>query len=121
MNASQEPIHFSAVVKLFGYSISRVNFGEVLSGQYELTVPTIAIIDGVRLVIHLKDHLPPHLHAMFAGAEAQIAIATGEVLQGSLPRAKTRAVQTWLAANREQVAYIWTEIRAKRNPGGLVE
>jgi hypothetical protein len=84
-------------------------------------MPTIAIIDGVRILIHLKDHLPPHLHAIFAESEAQVSIATGEVLHGSLPRAKIRAVQEWLAANREQVAYIWTEIRAKRNPGGFSE
>jgi uncharacterized protein DUF4160 len=40
-------------------------------------MPTIAIVEGVRLMIHLKDHLPPHLHAIFAGFEAQISIATG--------------------------------------------
>ncbi len=84
-------------------------------------MPTIAVVDGVRIMIYYKDHLPPHLHAIFSGSEAQISIATGEVLNGSLPRAKFRAVQNWLAANREQVAYIWTETRAKRNRGGEAE
>jgi hypothetical protein len=76
-------------------------------------MPTIAIVDGVRLVIHLRDNLPPHLHAIFADSEAQISIVTGEVLHGSLPRAKMRAVQGWLAANREEAAYMWVE----REPG----
>ncbi|HEV2606057.1 MAG TPA: DUF4160 domain-containing protein [Microvirga sp.] len=84
-------------------------------------MPTIAIIEGVRLTIYLKDHLPPHLHAIFAESEAQISIVTGEVLNGSLPKAKMRAVQTWLDANREQVAYIWREIRAGRYTGGMIE
>ncbi|MCJ2110870.1 DUF4160 domain-containing protein [Methylobacterium sp. E-025] len=84
-------------------------------------MPTIAIIEGVRITIYLKDHLPPHLHAIFSGQEAQISIATGLVLNGNLPRAKLKAVQAWLAANREQVSYIWREIRAGRNDGGMIE
>jgi hypothetical protein len=83
-------------------------------------MPTIAIIEGVRITIYLKDHLPPHLHAIFSGSEAQISILTGQVLHGSLPRAKLRAVQTWLDANREQVAYIWKEIRDGRYTGGSI-
>ncbi len=30
-------------------------------------MPTIAIVEGVRIMIFLNDHLPPHLHALFAG------------------------------------------------------
>ena len=84
-------------------------------------MPTIAIIEGVRIMIHLKDHLPPHLHAVFGESEAQISIVTGDVLHGRLPRAKLRAVRVWLDAHREKVAYIWTEIRANRYSGGMIE
>lgn len=84
-------------------------------------MPTIAMVEGVRIMIYFRDHLPPHLHAVLGSSEAQISIVTGDVLQGSLPRAKLRAVQGWLAAHREQVAYIWTEIRAGRYGGGMVE
>jgi hypothetical protein len=84
-------------------------------------MPTIAIIAGVRVMIYPKDHLPPHLHAIFAGNEAMISILTGDVLQGSLPRAKQRAVQEWLAANREHVAYVWREVRARRYQGGRID
>lgn len=83
-------------------------------------MPTIAIIDGVRIVIHLEDHLPPHLHAMFAGHEAQISIVTGDILNGSLPPAKAKKVKAWLAAHREQVAYIWKEIKDGRYSGGQI-
>ncbi len=83
-------------------------------------MPTIAIVEGVRIVIFLNDHLPPHLHALFADQEAKLSIATGEVLSGKLPRAKLKTIQTWLAANREEVAYIWREIRAGRYDGGMI-
>ena len=72
-------------------------------------MPTIAIVEGVRIVIFLNDHLPPHRHAPFAGQEAKLSIATGEVLSGKLPRVK-----------REEVGYIWREIRAGRYSGGMI-
>ncbi len=86
-----------------------------------LTMPTIALVSGVRVIIYPKDHLPPHLHAKFAEHEAMISIVTGDVLEGSFPRAKLRAVQEWLAARREQVAYVWREIREMRYQGGLID
>jgi Domain of unknown function (DUF4160) len=84
-------------------------------------MPTIAIVLGVRIVIYPEDHLPPHLHAIFAEHEAMISIVTGDVLEGSLPRAKLRTVQEWLARHREEVAYIWREIRDLRWQGGMIE
>ncbi len=50
-----------------------------------------------------------------------ISIVTGDVLEGSLPTAKLRAVQEWLAKHREQVAYVWREIRELRYSGGMIE
>jgi hypothetical protein len=84
-------------------------------------MPTIAIVLGVRIIIYPKDHLPPHLHAKFAEHEAMISIVTGHVLEGSLPRAKVRGVQEWLAKHREQVAYVWREIREMRYQGGMID
>jgi hypothetical protein len=84
-------------------------------------MPTIAIVFGVRIIIYPKDHLPPHLHAKFAEHEAMISIVTGDVLEGSLPRAKVRAVQEWLKKHREQVAYVWREIREMRYQGGMID
>jgi hypothetical protein len=86
-----------------------------------LNMPTIALVSGVRIIIYPKDHLPPHLHAKFAEYQAMISIVTGDLLEGSLPRAKLTAVQEWLAKHREQVAYIWREIREMRYQGGMID
>jgi Domain of unknown function (DUF4160) len=86
-----------------------------------LKMPTIAIVSGVRIIIYPKEHLPPHLHAKFAEHAAMISIVTGDVLEGSLPRAKLSAVQEWLAKHREQVAYVWREIREMRYQGGMID
>jgi hypothetical protein len=84
-------------------------------------MPTIALVSGVRIVIYPKDHLPPHLHAILAEHEAMISIVTGDILEGSLPRAKARAVQEWLASRRSHVAYVWREIREGRYQGGMID
>ena len=76
---------------------------------------------GAQIIIYPKDHLPPHLHAKFAEQEAMISILTGDVLEGSLPKAKVKAVQDWLAPRRERVAYVWWEIRELRYQGGMIE
>jgi hypothetical protein len=84
-------------------------------------MPTIAVVFGVRIMIYPKDHLPPHLHAKFAEHEAMISIVTGDVLEEALPRTKLSAVQEWLARRREQVAYVWREIRDLRYQGGMID
>lgn len=84
-------------------------------------MPTIAIVEGVRIIIYLNDHLPPHVHALFAEHEARLSILTGDILGGSLPSSKVRTVRSWLAAHRDEVAYIWMEIREGRYAGGRIE
>ena len=84
-------------------------------------MPTIAIVDGVRIVLYPRDHLPPHLHAVFAEFEAKFSIATAEILEGSLPKEKAKSVRAWLMAHQGEVAHIWEELRAGRNTGGMIE
>ncbi len=83
-------------------------------------MPTIAIVEGVRIAIYPKDHLPPHLHAIYAEFEAQISIVTGDILEGKLPAAKVKAVTAWLRAHGPEVAFAWEEIRAHRYAGGMI-
>lgn len=81
-------------------------------------MPTIARFDGIEIVLWPNDHPPPHIHAMVAEDEARISIATGDVLSGTIPRAKLRAVTDWLIAHRESVAFQWDELRVTQGSGG---
>lgn len=78
--------------------------------HYILDMPTIAIIDGVKLYIYSFDHNPPHCHAMLGGHEVMIDLATAEVMEGSLPSAKLRKVRAWVAANRERLLADWARL-----------
>ena len=83
-------------------------------------MPTIAIIDGIRITIFANDYAPPHFNAKYAEFEALVSIATGDILEGSLPPAKLKAVRQWFEPSQAHVAFIWTEIRARRYRGGLI-
>ena len=45
-------------------------------------MPTVAIVEGVKVQFFFDDHPPPHFHAQIGGAVAQIDIETLSVLQG---------------------------------------
>ena len=79
-------------------------------------MPTVAIIDGVKIQFFAREHPPAHFHAVFAEHRAQIDIATLRVLKGRLPRAKLRFVISWAETRREALEQAWEAVLAKRNP-----
>ena len=83
-------------------------------------MPTIAVIDGVAILLWTNDHPPPHIHARGLGLDAKVSIETGDVLTGTLPKAKLKRIRAWLDANRDEVAYAWNELRAGRSFEGKI-
>jgi hypothetical protein len=75
----------------------------------------VAIVEGVRITIYPDDHPPPHFHAKIAEHEALISIASGDVLEGSLPRPKMTLVMNWYMAHRDEIAYLWRQVESMRS------
>ena len=75
-------------------------------------MPRISAFYGIVIVMYFGDHPPPHFHARYGAHEAQIAIATGEILHGSLPRRALRLVQEWTDLHRGDLVADWE--RAER-------
>lgn len=48
-------------------------------------MPTVEIIDGIKINIYSNEHLPPHFHAIYGSHEAMIEIVSLEILKGKLP------------------------------------
>lgn len=57
------------------------------------------------------DHPPPHFHAYYGEHDAQIVIATGDVMGGSLPRRGLRLVKEWTDLHREELMNNWQKAR----------
>jgi hypothetical protein len=75
-------------------------------------MPRISAFYGIVIAMYFGDHPPPHFHARYGEHEAQIAIATGQVLQGSLPRRALRLVHEWSELHRDELLADWE--RAER-------
>jgi hypothetical protein len=67
--------------------------------------------------MYLEDHNPPHFHAIYGEHEAQIAIASGEIIEGDLPRNAARLSREWALARRAELMDNW---RRAQSGEGLV-
>ena len=59
--------------------------------------PVIEIIDGIKIEIYSREHLPPHFHAKYGEFEVLININTGNIEEGKFPRNKLTVVKNWIA------------------------
>jgi hypothetical protein len=79
-------------------------------------MPTISFFYGIAIRMYVRDHPPPHFHAVYAEYEAFVSIDTGEVIEGSLPRAAARLVREWTLARQDQLRENWHRARAGEQP-----
>ena len=78
----------------FGERRTRRTSGDV---RHDRGAPRISAFYGIVIEMHFGDHAPPHFHARYSGEEATIVIATGDILDGSLPPRALRLVREWLS------------------------
>ena len=76
-------------------------------------MPTIAWFYGIAIRMYFLDHPPPHFQAVYGGYEANVAIATGEVIDGRLPRTAARLVKQWTLAHQAELLENWGRARAR--------
>ena len=79
-------------------------------------MPTIAWFYGIAIRMYVRDHPPPHFHAVYGEHEAFVSIDTGEVIEGTLPRAAARLVKEWALARKHQLRENWDRARAGEQP-----
>jgi hypothetical protein len=62
--------------------------------------PLLIDKEGVSIIIHGREHLPPHIHASYGDYEALIDIRTGIMFEGQMPGKKLKVVQNWLSEGK---------------------
>ena len=70
-------------------------------------MPRLCLLAGIVIWVNTRDHLPPHFHARFSGAEVRVNIADLSVLTGALPRAKERVLMQWAAVHQDELMRNW--------------
>ncbi len=77
-------------------------------------MPTISFFYGIAIRMYFRDHAPPHFHAIYGEHEAFVAIETGEILAGYLPKIATRLVKEWVLVRRPELRENWTRAEQSR-------
>ena len=67
-------------------------------------MPEISRFLGIVIRMYFLDHDPPHFHAAYAGAEAQIRIRPLGVLGGTLPPRALALVVEWASLHEIESA-----------------
>lgn len=73
-------------------------------------MPTIAIIDGIAILMHYRtrEHPPPHIHARYDNYNAKFSISDGELIKGNFPPGPcTRTVKEWVREHRDKLLLLW--------------
>jgi hypothetical protein len=73
-------------------------------------MPTISMFYGIVIYMYAYDdkkHKLPHIHAAYQEFSAVFSIEDSELLQGELPKNKTRLVQAWIEIHREDLLADW--------------
>jgi hypothetical protein len=63
-------------------------------------MPTIKIIDSIKIDIYSRDHPPPHFHVKYAEYEELIVIETFETYAGMIPKIQRKKVIEWAENKR---------------------
>ena len=79
-------------------------------------MPTVSWFYGIAIRMYVKDHSPPHFHAVYGEYEANISIENGEVIDGRLPKVAARLVREWTLARQTQLRENWRRARAGEQP-----
>ena len=76
-------------------------------------MPTIAQIDGLRIVMYYEDHEPAHFHVHGAAFKAKFAVLDLAVLEsvGRLRPQDAALIRRWGLANKTELLENWRRAR----------
>ncbi len=82
-------------------------------------MPEICRFYGIIIRIHVRDHPPPHFHALYGEHHAVIELGSLSTLQGRLPARARRLVLEWAVLHRDEVMAAWNRAHGGEPPGTI--
>ncbi|MBZ9704014.1 MULTISPECIES: DUF4160 domain-containing protein [unclassified Mesorhizobium] len=73
-------------------------------------MPTLKVLDGIKIQVFADDHNPPHFHALKGEYEVLIRIGSWNVLRGQMRRKDLDAVIAWANSHEEELRNEWTRL-----------
>ena len=74
-------------------------------------MPVISMFYGVIVMMYYFDnrqHNLPHIHVKYGDEESVISIPNGEIIEGSIKRAKLKLIQAWIEIHQEELMANWS-------------
>ena len=76
-------------------------------------MPTIKIIDSIKIDIYSREHLPPHFHVLFAEYEELIEIETLITYIGYIPKTQRKKATDWAMNNKNYLLGIFKQLNPR--------
>jgi hypothetical protein len=70
-------------------------------------MPVISYFFGIYIRMYFDDHASPRFHVEYQGHEAFVAIETGEIIDGRLPRKAATLVKEWCLDHQSELTDNW--------------
>ncbi|MSP27447.1 MAG: DUF4160 domain-containing protein [Methylococcales bacterium] len=73
-------------------------------------MPTISMFYGIIIYMYFMDnkqHNKPHIHVKYQDDEVIVAIPEGDILEGSIPKAKMKLLQAWIEIHKDELMADW--------------
>ncbi len=77
-------------------------------------MPEISRFLGIIIAMYYNDHGPPHFLAKYGAQEMKVHIATGEIIEGSLPTRARRLVLEWWQLHQVELSHDWALAEARK-------
>jgi len=77
-------------------------------------MPEISRFFGIIIAMYYDDHAPPHFHARYGEHEIKVAIDSGEIIDGEMPRRAKSFIIEWWAQHRAELAEDWRRAEERR-------
>lgn len=80
--------------------------------------PVIELIEGIKIEVYSREHLPPHIHAKYGEYEILINLINSEIEEGKFPTKKLNIVKKWLenTENKNLAIKNFYELNPKLKP-----
>jgi hypothetical protein len=76
-------------------------------------MPVVSRFFGIVVIMHWRDHRPPHFHAKYGDEEVAVDLATGEVT-GTMNRRALALLEEWRLLHVHELAADWRLAEQRR-------
>lgn len=76
-------------------------------------MPTIKIIDSIKVDMYSREHPPPHFHILFAEYEELIEIESLKTYISYVPKKQRRKVTDWAMNNKNYLLEVFKQLNPR--------